>query len=202
MQLKPLFVFSCAVLWIWIRICMDPRSIGCPGSGTVWGMQILIREHQNWPNLSNKPGFLPFKKLLYLCRCVFWATLYFKYIFNIKIHLFDFKVRPGSEYGSAWNCTGFAPLIRIPIHIELKSCIWIRIHIELKSWIWIRIRSETKANPQHWIIYIFWLPSHANSVCYGIQFCTIASPPKSVPCCSVIFLVACSFPYFRPSGPV
>ncbi len=33
----------------------DPHSFGCPGSGSVLVMRIQIREHGNWPKLTNNP---------------------------------------------------------------------------------------------------------------------------------------------------
>jgi hypothetical protein len=48
-------------------IVVDPHPHGsslfdCPGSVSVLGMLIRIPEQGNWPKLTNKPGFLPFKK--------------------------------------------------------------------------------------------------------------------------------------------
>jgi hypothetical protein len=31
----------------------DPHSFCCPGSGSVLGMRIRIREHRNWPKFTN-----------------------------------------------------------------------------------------------------------------------------------------------------
>ncbi len=49
----------------------DPHLFGCPGSGSVLGMRIRIQEHGKRPKFINKPGFLPFKRLLHLRRYVF-----------------------------------------------------------------------------------------------------------------------------------
>jgi len=36
-----------SVLWILIRIRIDPHKFGCPGSGSVLGMLIRIHENGN-----------------------------------------------------------------------------------------------------------------------------------------------------------
>jgi hypothetical protein len=36
------------------------------GSGSVLGMRIRIQEHGNLPKFTNIPGFVPFKKVLYI----------------------------------------------------------------------------------------------------------------------------------------
>jgi hypothetical protein len=35
--------------------------------------------------LTNKPGFLPIKKALYIHKCVFWPITFFKYIFHVPV---------------------------------------------------------------------------------------------------------------------
>ncbi len=78
---------------LWIRIHLDPHSFGYLGSGSVLGMRIRIwiQEHGNWPKSTNKPGFLLFKKLLYLRRYVFLHFTYFKYIFHVKFNILWLK---------------------------------------------------------------------------------------------------------------
>jgi hypothetical protein len=58
------------VLWVRIRMSIDSHSHGCPGSGSVLGMQIRIQEHGKRPNFTNKTVFLPFKKAFYIVLCM------------------------------------------------------------------------------------------------------------------------------------
>ncbi len=56
-------------------------------------IQLFVTESDQDPDLhiselTNKPGFLPFKKAFYLRRHVFWPISSFKYIFHVKIQLF------------------------------------------------------------------------------------------------------------------
>ncbi len=54
-----------------------PHSFGCPGSGSVMGKRIRIREHGILPKFTNIPGSLPFKKAFFLSSEVcFWAITY------------------------------------------------------------------------------------------------------------------------------
>ncbi len=56
-------IFLRYLSWCFVLHCYpDPHSLGCPGSGSILGMRIRIKELGNWPKISNIPGFLPFKK--------------------------------------------------------------------------------------------------------------------------------------------
>jgi hypothetical protein len=69
----------------------DPHWFGCIGSGSQLVMRVWIQEHENVPILTNKPGFLPFKKdfVPSQVRYVFWTCyLLSTYFFNVKIQLF------------------------------------------------------------------------------------------------------------------
>ncbi len=100
-------------MWTRIRILLDPHSFGCLGSGSVLGMRIRIQELGNWPTFTNKPGFLPLKRLLYLHRCVFrpFTTL--------------------SKTSTFCDSKSLMICARIRIYIEIKS--WIRIRIETSA---------------------------------------------------------------------
>ncbi len=106
-----------------IRIRID---FGFPGSGSVFGMRILIQEQRNWPKLSWFPVF----RLLHLRQygTVCFITHYLrlvKYIFHVKKNptFCESKVWPGC--GSAWVCIGLVPWILFgsgptlkPVHIR------------------------------------------------------------------------------------
>ncbi len=76
------FVYLRTMSWIRIQI---PDWFDCLGSGSVLGMRTRTQKHENWPKLTNKPGFLLFLKVICL---VFWNNTYCKYIFHVKIKLF------------------------------------------------------------------------------------------------------------------
>ncbi len=116
---------------LWIRIRIDLHSIFCPGFGSVSGMRIRIQEHGNCHKFTNKPGFLPFKKV-FVSSCVCFLTYCpLKYIFHVKIELF---VTLKSDHDPDPD-PFLAPWTRIRIHIEIKS--------------WIQIRIQTNADPQN-----------------------------------------------------
>ncbi len=74
---------------LWIRIHLDPHSIGCLGSGSVLGTLIRIQELVEIDqNLQINLVFCLSKKLLYLRMYVFWPITYryFKNIFHVKFN--------------------------------------------------------------------------------------------------------------------
>jgi hypothetical protein len=93
--IRPIFSFkNSTFLLLW------PTFLRSCGSGSAlillsWiqirvGNGIQIQEHWNWPKLTSKPGFPPFKKACEpsFQRYVFRPITYFKYIFHVKILLF------------------------------------------------------------------------------------------------------------------
>ncbi len=93
---------------------MDPHCWGSPGSGSGLGMRIRIQEQGNWPKLTNKPDFQPFK------MAFMFYVIYIKYIFQVK------------------------SLTRIRIRIGLTPCIRLRIETkgDPKHWSPVSIASR------------------------------------------------------------
>ncbi len=46
------------------------------------------QEHGNWPKLTNKPGFLPFKKAFCTFEAMFLSYCLLEVYFHVKIQLF------------------------------------------------------------------------------------------------------------------
>ncbi len=100
------------------HMCNSLPQQQCCGSGSVFGMRIRIQEHGNWLKFTNKPGFLPSKRLLYLCVSVFdlLPTLIIQY-FSCKNSAFcDFKVWPGSGSALVWLPGSGSALKTMRIH--------------------------------------------------------------------------------------
>ncbi len=86
----------------------DPHGFGYSGSGSVLGadpdqhcvlIRIRIQEHEKWPKLTNKPSFLPSKRLMYLRRYVFISITYRYLDKNFNSTFCALKVWPGAVSG-------------------------------------------------------------------------------------------------------
>ncbi len=76
-------------------IVVDPDPYGsslfdCPGFGfvSILGMRIRIQEHENWPKLISKPGFLPFKTAFIPSKVCFLTYYFLLSIFFVINQLF------------------------------------------------------------------------------------------------------------------
>jgi hypothetical protein len=69
----------------------DPHWFGCPRwsvSGSLLGLRIRIHENGNGPNLTNKSGFLPFKKTFVPSFACFLTYYLLKVYFSTKYSTF------------------------------------------------------------------------------------------------------------------